>query len=56
MEWSSNLGIGVVVTTPHLKKVPCYQVLYRISDFDRRAERLVASQEGLWALVFVGIH
>jgi hypothetical protein len=26
-EWSSSLGLGEVPTTPHSKKLPCYEAL-----------------------------
>jgi hypothetical protein len=29
-----RLGLGEVLTTPHLKKLPCYETLYRASDLD----------------------
>jgi hypothetical protein len=40
-EWSSSLGggppawgLGEVLITPHLKKLPCYETLHKASDHD----------------------
>jgi hypothetical protein len=33
--WSSSWGLGEVLTTPHHKKLPCYEPLYKASDLDR---------------------
>ena len=32
--WSSSLGLGEVVTAPHRKNMPCYEVDTCASDLD----------------------
>jgi hypothetical protein len=32
--WSSSLGLGEVLTTPHRKKLPCYETFNKASDLD----------------------
>jgi hypothetical protein len=32
--WSSSLGLGQVLTTPHRKKLPCYETFHKASDLD----------------------
>jgi hypothetical protein len=31
---TADKGLGEVLTTPHSKKLPCYETLYRASDLD----------------------
>jgi len=35
--WSSSLGVGGVLTTPHRKNVYCYEIfIQKVSDLDYR--------------------
>jgi hypothetical protein len=45
--WSSSLGVGWVVTTPHYKNIPCYEM------FTQTALDLVQDRDRWRALVTV---
>jgi hypothetical protein len=45
-EWSSSLGLGEVLTTPHRKKLLCYVPDTEASDLDRFFGTTPATEKG----------